>query len=124
MLRRIAAITLIALTTALATTLAVASADPGSNNPKTQYRTFSCDNGITYTNAVFVGFASGSFLLSDSTSVFAIKVFTEYASPGGEVIATFNYGIPGFDSSELITCSYTDPEGVYNVFSGFFTPHS
>jgi hypothetical protein len=122
--KRLAAITLITLTTALATTVAVASADPGSNNPKAQYRTFSCDNGITYANAVFVGFASGSFLLSDSTDVFAIKVFSEYTAPGGELIATFNYGIPGFDSSELITCSYTDPEGIYNVFSGFITPRS
>jgi hypothetical protein len=124
MLKRLAAITLIALTTALATPLAVASADPGSSNPKTQYRTFSCDNGITYTNAVFVGFASGSFLLSDSTDVFAIKVFSEYTAPGGELIATFNYGIPGFDPSSLITCSYTDPAGIYNVFSGFITPRS
>jgi len=105
-------------------TVASASADPGGNNPQVQYRTFSCDNGITYYNAVFVGFASGSFLLSDSTNVFAVKVFTEYTSPGGEVIATFNYGIPGFDPSELITCSYTDPEGIYNVFSGFITPRS
>jgi hypothetical protein len=122
MSKRLAAVTLIALTATLATTVAVAPADPGSSNPKAQYRTFSCDNGVTYSNAVFVGFASGSFLLSDSTDVFAIKVFSEYTAPGGELIATFNYGIPGFDSSSLITCSYTDPEGIYNVFSGFITP--
>jgi hypothetical protein len=124
MIRRLLGVTFLAAALASVIALPVASADPGISNPKVQYRTFSCDNGVTYTNAVFVGFASGSFLLSDSTSVFAIKVFTEYTSPGGDVIATFNYGLPGFDPSELLTCSYTDPAGIYNVFSGFITPSS
>jgi len=100
---------------------ASADADPGSSNPKAQYRTFSCDDGNTY-NGGFVGFASGSFFVIDSTTVFAIKVFTEYFPGGGS--KTSNYGIPGFDPGSLVTCSYTDPEGVLNVFSGFFTPRS
>ena len=54
--------------------------------------------------------------------MFAIKVFTEYFPEGGS--KTFNYGIPGFDPGTLVTCSYTDPLGVLNVFSGFFTPRS
>jgi hypothetical protein len=54
--------------------------------------------------------------------VFAIKVFTEYF-PSGEV-KTFNYGYRGFDPSTLVTCQYTDPQGVFNLFSGFFTPRS
>jgi hypothetical protein len=98
-----------------------ASAEPGSNNQNVQYRTFSCDNGTTY-NAGFVGVAPGNFFLVDSTSVFAVKVFTEYFPGGGS--KTFNYGIPGFDPSTLLTCSYTDPQGIYNVFQGFLTPRS
>src|SRR5215207_391205 len=120
MMKRLLGIGLLALV--LATVIAVpVAADPGSNNPQVQYRTFSCDNGQTYT-AGFVGFASGDFFLVDSTSTFAIKVFTEYFPGGGS--QTFNYGYPGFDSSSLITCSYADPQGVLNVFSGFFTPRS
>jgi hypothetical protein len=98
---------------------ASAGADPGSTNPQVQYRTFSCDNGNTY-NAGYIGLASGSFFIIDSTNEFAIKVFTEYFPDG--TVKTFNYGYPGFDQSTLVTCSYTDPQGVYNVFSGFFTP--
>jgi hypothetical protein len=101
-------------------TVASANADPGSNNPVVQYRTFSCDNGNTY-NAGFVG-PSGSFFIVDSTGVFAIKVFTEIFPDG--TAKTFNYGIPGFDPSTLVTCSYTDPQGVFNIFQGFFTPSS
>jgi hypothetical protein len=120
MMRRLLGIGLLALVlTALIAV--VASADPGGNNPQVQYRTFSCDNGQTYT-AGFVGFASGDFFLVGSTDTFAIKVFTEIF-PSGET-KTFNYGINGFDSSSLITCSYTDPQGVFNVFSGFITPRS
>jgi hypothetical protein len=100
---------------------AAVSADPGSNNPKAQYRTFSCDDENTY-SAGYVGVAPGNFFLVGTTSMFVLKVFTEYL-PSGEV-KTFNYGIPGFDPSELITCSYTDPAGTYNVFSGFVTPRS
>jgi hypothetical protein len=101
-----------------------ASAGPGSGNPRAQLRTFTCDNGITYTDAVFVGFASGSFLLADSTDVFAIKIFSEYTSLGGDLIATFNYGIAGFEGVPLLSCSYTDPQGIYNLFQGFITPRS
>ena len=99
---------------------ASAGADPGANNPVAQYRTFSCTNGKSY-SAVFAG-PSASFLLTDRTSVFAIKVFTEIL-PSGDA-KTFNYGIGGFDASSLLTCSYTDPEGVFNVFQGFLTPPS
>lgn len=104
----------------LSVAVAAASADPGSNNPNVQYRTFSCDNGNSY-NAGFVG-PSASFFLTDSTSMFVIKVFTEYFPSGGS--KTFNYGINGFDQGSLLTCWYTDPQGVYNVFQGFFTPTS
>ena len=104
-------------------TVSPAGADPGTsgNNPQVQYRTFSCDDGNTY-SAGFVGVAPGNFFLVGTTSMFVLKVFTEYL-PSGEV-KTFNYGIPGFDWSELITCSYTDPAGIRNVFSGFITPRS
>lgn len=97
-----------------------ASADPGPGNPKVQQRTFTCDDGRTY-DAVFVG-PSASFLIDNSTSVLALKVFTEYFPDG--TTKTFNYGIRGFDPASLVTCSYTDPQGVRNVFSGFFTPAS
>ena len=97
-----------------------ARADPGANNPVVQYRTFSCDNGKSY-SAGFVG-PSANFFLTDSAGVFVLKVFTEIF-PSGEV-KTFNYGIRGFDPSSLLTCSYTDPQGVFNVFQGFLTPRS
>jgi hypothetical protein len=86
--------------------VASASADPGHANPKAQYRTFSCDNGSTY-DAGFVGVAPGNFFLVGTTSVFVLKVFTEIFPDG--TTKTFNYGIPGFDPSSLVTCSYTDP---------------
>jgi hypothetical protein len=101
-------------------TVASASADPGSNNQNVQYRTFFCDNGNSY-NAGFVGVAANFFLV-DSTSVFDLKDFTTI-SPSGAV-QTYNYGIRGFDPSTLITCSYTDPQGAFNIFSGFLTPRS
>lgn len=101
--------------------VASASADPGSSNPKVQYRTFSCDDGNTY-SAGFVGVAPGNFFLVGTTNMFVLKVFTEYLTSGE--VKTFNYGIKGFDPSELITCSYTDPAGIRNVFSGFITPRS
>jgi hypothetical protein len=101
--------------------VASASADPGSNNPIVQYRTFSCDDGKTY-SAGFVGVAPGNFFLVASTSMFEIKVFTEIFPDG--TVKTFNYGIPGFEGSSLLTCSYTDPQGVFNIFQGFLTPRS
>jgi hypothetical protein len=110
------ALVLASLLLALAAT--TASADPGSNNPKVQYRTFYCNDGNSY-NAAFVG-PSASFLLTDSTSMFVMKVFTEYFPAGGS--KTFNYGINGFDPNALLTCWYTDPQGVYNLFQGFLTP--
>jgi hypothetical protein len=100
---------------------APAIADPGSNNPQAQYRAFYDDHGNTYMG-VYVGVAPANFLLVGTTNVFATKTFTEYAYPGGPVIATYNTGINGFDPSTLITCHYTDPAGIYNVFTGFITP--
>ena len=101
-------------------TVASASADPGSHNPNVQYRTFTCSDGNTY-HGGFVGIAANFFLV-DSTRVFALKLFTTI-SPSGEV-QTFNYGINGFDPSTLLTCSYTDPSGAFNIFQGFLTPKS
>jgi hypothetical protein len=101
-------------------TVASASADPGSNNPQVQYRTFSCDNGNTYSGG-FVGFASADFFVGGTTNTFAIKVFTEFLPSGPK---TFYTGISGFDPSTLVTCSYTDPQGIFNIFSGFWTPRS
>jgi hypothetical protein len=101
---------------------ASATADPSTsgNNPKTQYRTFSCNDGNSYSGG-FVGFASADFFIIGSTGTFAIKVFSEYTSPGGTLIATFYTGIQGYPGP-LLTCTYTDPQGIYNVFQGFFTP--
>jgi hypothetical protein len=102
----------------LGVTATTAGADPGSNNPNAQYRTFFCDDGNSY-DAGFVG-PSASFFLTDSTSKFVMKIFTEYFPGGGS--KTFNYGINGFDQKSLLTCWYTDPQGVYNLFQGFITP--
>ena len=105
-------------------TVASADADPGTsgNNPQAQYRTFACNDGNTYSGG-FVGFASADFFIVGSTGTFAIKVFSEYTSPGGTLIATFNTGIQGYPGT-LLTCWYTDPQGIFNVFEGFFTPRS
>jgi hypothetical protein len=84
-----------------------------------QYRTIDCDNGHSY-DVGFVSPVSGTFFFVNSTNTFAIKEFT--VDPGGPNEQTFNYGINGFDPSSLLHCSYTDPEGVFNVFSGFITP--
>jgi len=123
MIKRLLGIGLLALVLTAVIAVPVASADPGSNNPNVQPRTFTCDNGQTY-SAGFVSPVSGTFFLVGSTDTFAIKVFT--VDPFGEFgePQTFNYGIKGFDSSSLLTCSYTDPEGVFNVFQGFITPRS
>jgi hypothetical protein len=104
----------------MAFTVASAAADPGTsgNNPQVQYRTFACDNGQTYSGG-FVGFAAADFFINGTTQTFAIKIFTEYTSPP----KTFYTGIQGYPGP-LITCSYTDPHGIFNVFSGFLTPNS
>jgi hypothetical protein len=102
-----------------ASTAASASADAGSSS-QVQYRTFSCNNGNTYTGG-FVGFAAADFFIVGTTETFAIKVFTEFLPSGPK---TFYTGISGFDPSTLVTCSYTDPQGIFNVFSGFLTPRS
>jgi hypothetical protein len=104
----------------MAFAVASTSANPGTsgNNPQVQYRTFTCDNGQTYSGG-FVGFAAADFFINGTTSTFAIKVFTEFTSPP----KTFYTGIQGYPGP-LITCSYTDPQGIFNVFSGFFTPIS
>jgi hypothetical protein len=100
----------------MAFTAASASADPGSNNPQVQFRTFTCDDGNTYSGG-FVGFASADFFIDGSTSTFAIKVFTEFLPSGPKTFYTGIQGYPG----PLVTCSYTDPQGIFNIFSGFFT---
>lgn len=51
----------VGLVAALALSAAPAAADPGPNDPKVQYRTFSCDDGNTYTGG-FVGRRTGQFL--------------------------------------------------------------
>jgi hypothetical protein len=97
---------LLVLTGALtAFAVASASADPGTsgNNPRVQYRTFSCDNGQTYSGG-FVGFAAADFFVNRTRQTFAIKVFTVFSSPP----KTFYTGIQGYPGP-LITCSYTDP---------------
>ena len=99
----------------------VASADPGAANPNVQYRTLTCSDGNTYA-AGFVGFSSGNFFIVGSTSVYALKSLT-LIYPSGEQ-QTFNYGLPGFDPSQLVTCWYTDPRGVLTIGQGFFTPRS
>lgn len=104
----------------MASMVASARADPGTsgNNPKVQHRAFTCDDGNTYSGG-FVGFAAADFFIGGTTQTFAIKVFTEYTSPP----KTYYTGIQGYPGP-LVTCSYTDPEGIFNVFSGFFTPAS
>lgn len=109
------------LITALAVSAGPAAADPGPNNPNAQYRTFTCDDGNAY-NGGYVGPGGARFFLVDSTSVFAVKIFTEFF-PNGST-KTFNLGINGVGHGPLITCSYTDPQGVFNIFSGFITPGS
>jgi hypothetical protein len=79
---------------------ASASADAGSSS-QVQYRTFSCNNGNTYTGG-FVGFAAADFFIVGTTETFAIKVFTEFLPSGPK---TFYTGISGFDPSTLVTCS-------------------
>jgi hypothetical protein len=105
----------------MALTVASASANAGSS-PQAQYRTFTCDNGnttTTYTGG-FVGFAAANFFIVGTTDTFAIKVFTGFLLSGPKTFYTGIQGYPG----PLVTCSYTDPKGIFNVFSGFFTPIS
>jgi hypothetical protein len=112
---------LLVLAGALTTfSVTAASADPGtsSHNPNVQFRTFTCDNGQTYTGG-FVGPVAANFFISGTTSTFAIKSFTVFSSPP----QTFRTGIQGYPGP-LITCSYTDPQGIFNEFSGFITPNS
>lgn len=103
----------------IAATAASASADAGSST-QAQYRTFTCDNGNTYTGG-FVGIAAADFFIVGTNETFAIKIFTEFLPSGPK---TFYTGINGFDASTLITCSYTDPQGIFNIFSGFLTARS
>jgi hypothetical protein len=88
---------LLILTTVLfGFSVASATADPSTSgsNPQTQFRTFTCSDGNTYSGG-FVGFSSADFFIIGSTGTFAIKVFSEYTSPGGTLIATFPTGIQG-----------------------------
>jgi hypothetical protein len=113
------AFAVLAAAAAFATVTSGAVADPAPNNPQVQYRSFTCDDGRTYDGG-FVSGSSGTFFLVTTTRTFAIKVFTEIF-PSGEV-KTFNYGVAGFADKQLLTCTYTDPAGVRNIFLGFLTP--
>ena len=73
-------------------------------------------------DAAFIGVAPGNFLLGNTSSVFVLKVFS-LIWPSGEQ-KTYNYGLPGFTDKPLLTCSYVDPQGLLNVFSGFITPRA
>lgn len=120
MMRRLFGVVVVVLALASVIALPVANAG-GDSSPQAQFRTFSCDDGNTYTGG-YVSPVSGEFFLVDSTSVFAFKIYTIYNLDG--TVQTFNYGYRGFDSSTLITCSYIDPDGDLDVFSGWITPRS
>jgi hypothetical protein len=112
---------LLALAGALTTfSVTAASADPGTggNNPKVQFRTFTCNNGQTYAGG-FVGPFAANFFINGTTSTFAIKEFIVLTSP----TQTFRTGIQGYPGP-LIMCSYTDPQGISNDLFGFITPNS
>jgi hypothetical protein len=96
-----------------------AAADPGPHSPQANPRTLMCD-GHTYTGG-FVGNAQADFYIDGSTKTFAIKRLT-ILDPSGTQI--FNTGINGFDTKPLITCTYTNPDGVFHIAEGFFTPGS
>jgi hypothetical protein len=74
-------LTLVLAGALLAFTVASASADPGSTNPQVQYRTFTCDNGNTYSGG-FVGIAPADFFIVGTADTFAIKIFTEVLPSG------------------------------------------
>ena len=108
------------LIAALALSAAPAAADPGPHSPQAQPRTFTCDDGNTYTGG-FVGNAQADFYVDGSTKTFAIKRLTIFDPSGTQI---FNTGINGFDTKPLTTCTYTNPEGVFHKIEGFFTPRS
>lgn len=107
------------LVAALALSAAPAAADPGPHSPQAQARTLTCD-GNTYTGG-FVGNAQAAFYIDGTTSVFAIKQLIVFDPSGTQ---TFNTGINGFDTKPLTTCTYTNPEGIFHIAKGFFTPRS
>ena len=114
-------VALAAMGSALALGVIAGPAGAAPTNSKNAFAGMAmCDNGQSY-SAGFVG-PSASFFLVDSTSKFVMKIFTEIFPDGTS--KTFNYGIKGFDSKSLLTCSYTDPQGVFNIFQGFLTPRS
>lgn len=110
----------LALAAALVAVNAASANADSTSNPTAQYRTFACTDGHAYT-----GWFSGpgaSFQIVGSTAVFAIREIT-LSFPSGQV-ATYDYGVQGFDPSSLITCQYTDPQGVVTTFSGWLTPRA
>ncbi len=117
-MQRSLAVAVLASSLVSAIAVPAASADPGSTNPVVQYRTLTCSDGRTY-QAGFVGPGADFFLVA-STDVYVLKELTLYFPGGGS--ETFDYGIKGFDNSQLVDCWYTDPQGVFTVGQGFFTP--
>jgi len=120
MMRRPLSVALVVVAS-LSVAAAPAQAAPVTSSPKAQFRSFACDNGATY-DAAFIGVAPGNFLLINTSSVFVLKVFTLIWPSGKQ--KTYNYGLPGFTDKPLLTCSYVDPQGLLNVFSGFITPQA
>ena len=106
------------LVAALALSAAPAAADPGPHSPQAQPRTLTCD-GNTYTGG-FVGNNQATFYIDGTTSVFAIKQLIIFDPSGTQ---TFNTGINGV-GHPLITCTYTNPQGIFHIANGFFTPAS
>ncbi len=117
-MKRPLAVAVLASVLVSAVAVPAVSADPGGTNPIVQYRTLTCSDGHAY-QAGFVG-PGADFFLVGSTSVYVLKQLTLYFPGGGSQV--FDYGIRGFDASQLVTCWYTDPQGVYTVGEGFFTP--
>jgi hypothetical protein len=108
------------LVAALALSAAPASADPGTHSPQAQPRTLTCDDGNTY-SAGFVGGAQAAFYIDGTTSVFVLKQLIVFDPSGTQI---FNTGINGKGTQPLITCTYTNPEGIFHIAKGFFTSRS
>jgi len=95
------------------------TADVSSNNPNSATRVLNCDNGQSVT-VRFADGANSNFQVTSSTGVFAVKMLI-LVFPSGEII-TKDTGIQGFDPSSLVTCRYTNPQGIQVTVTGFFTP--
>ncbi len=113
-------ISAVALATIVAGSLAgPTSADPGSST-NAQYRALPCSDGNSY-RAWFVG-PSASFHLAGSTSMYVLSSIAISDSPSDPPFFVKDYGKAGVEPDSLVTCTYTDPQGLYNVLVGFFTP--